>query len=136
LLLEENGIEATGPLNSFPDLGEPGAIANLLNIRREKESTSSTVLDMSSIKVSADGKALEFKLRTELPVQRPELLMEQFGASELVRVTIAKASLESSDGNILAVFASALEPEFSGADGVALRKAVDSFRVTDREFGF
>jgi hypothetical protein len=135
-LLEENGIEATGSLKSFPDLGEPSAIAYLLNVRREKESTSITVLDQSSVKVSADGKELEFKLRTELPVQRPELLMEQYGVSELVRVTIAKASLESSDGNILAVFASALEPDFLGPDGVALRKSVNSFQVADREFGF
>lgn len=58
--------------------------------------------------------------------------MESMGVSELYRVTLAKASLGSKDGNLMVVFASALEQDFMGSDGVGLREAVDSFRVVDR----
>lgn len=86
--------------------------------------------------MSADGKVLFFKLKTEIEVQKPELLLEQYGVSQLFRVTVAKASLEASDGNLLAAFASALETDFNGPDGSALQASVDSFKVTEREFGF
>ena len=138
-LLEENGIEATTDLNTFPDIGEPSVIAGLLYIRREKDPPASgknTVLDPQSVKVSLDGKELQFKLRTEIDVQKPELLMEQSGVDRLFRITLAKASLGSNDGNLLAVFASALESDFQSQDGEALQRCVDSFRVMDREFGF
>ena len=36
-LLEEAGIQATGDLTTFPKLGEPAAIANLINQRRERD---------------------------------------------------------------------------------------------------
>ena len=62
--------------------------------------------------------------------------MEQYGVSQLFRVTVAKASLESSDGNMLAAFASALETDFNGPDGASLQASVDSFKATEREFGF
>ena len=82
--------------------------------------------------LSDDGKELYFKLTTEIEVQKPELLMEQYGVSKLYRVTVAKASLNSNDGNIMAVFASALQQDFeNGVDGPALQASVDSFKVTD-----
>ena len=65
-------------------------------------------------------------------VQKPELLMEELGVSELFRTTVAKATLTSNDGNMMAVFASALDQDFAGADGVALQKAVDSFVATNQ----
>ena len=138
VLLEENGIEAVGNLSTFPDIGEPLAIANLMNSRREKDKpgVSNTIIDKDSVRVSGDGKVLTFKLKTEIEVQKPELLMEQYGVSKLFRVTVAKATLESSDGNILAAFASALETDFNGDDGVSLQASVDSFKATEREFGF
>lgn len=138
VLLEENGIDAEGNLSTFPDIGEPLAVANLINLRREKDKpgVSNTVIDKDSVKVSPNGKVLSFKLKTEIEVQKPELLMEQYGVSKLFRVTVAKASLESSDGNMLAVFASALETDFNGPDGEALQASVDSFKATEREFGF
>ena len=79
VLLEENGIEANGNLSTFPDMGEPLAIANLINLRREKDKpgVSNTVIDRESVKVSGNGKILDFKLKTEIEVQKPELLMEQ-----------------------------------------------------------
>ena len=94
VLLEENGIEAEGNLASFPDLGEPMAIANLINLRRERDrpGVSNTIIDRESVKLSADGKELYFKLKTEIEVQKPELLMEQYGVDKLFRVTVAKAS--------------------------------------------
>jgi hypothetical protein len=134
LLLEENGIEATGSLSTFPALGEPSAVANLINLRREREKPgmSSTQLVQGSISVSPDGKDLMFKLKTEIDVQKPELLMEQSGINQLFRITSAKASLRANDGNIMAVFASALEQDFNGPDGEALQEAVSSFQALDQ----
>lgn len=135
VLLEENGIEATGSLSTFPALGEPAAIAALINLRRERDKpgASNTVIDPTSVRVSSDGKELNFMLRTEIEVQKPDLLMEQYGVSRLFRITAAKASLESNDGNILAVFASALETDFNGSlDGATLQTCVDSFQATER----
>ena len=134
VLLEENGIEATGSLATFPDLGEPAAIASLINLRREKDKPGggqNTVLDTSSVTVSSDGQELTFRLKTEIEVQKPELLMETYGVDRLFRITVAKASLRSNDGNILAVFASALETDFQGADGPALEQTVQSFQALD-----
>jgi hypothetical protein len=58
--------------------------------------------------------------------------METYGVSQLFRITVAKASLASKDGNMMAVFASALEQDFNGPDGAALRDAVASFTVVDK----
>jgi hypothetical protein len=115
-------------------LGNPTAVATLLNLRRERDrpGQSTTVVVKDSVSVSPDGKELRFKLRNRIDVQKPDLLMEQNGISELFRDTSAKASLRSNDGNLMAVFASALETEFNGPDGIALEQAVDSFQVTDR----
>lgn len=103
-------------------------------MRRDREkggTTSNTLIIPGSLYVSPDGKELTFKLKTEIDVQKPELLMEQYGASQLFRITLAKASLRSNDGNIMAVFASALEKDFEGPDGDALLEAVRSFAVAD-----
>ena len=54
------------------------------------------------------------------------------GVSELFRTTVAKATLASNDGQMMAVFASALDQDYAGPDGPALRKAVDSFLATDQ----
>lgn len=138
LLLEENGIDSTGELATFPSLGEPAAIAKLINLRRDKDKAgmANTIILPDSLAVSADGKELRYMLKTEIDVQKPELLLEQYGVSQLFRVTTAKATLRSSDGNLMAVFASALENDFNGPDGAALQATVDSFQVTEREFGF
>ena len=101
VLLSENGISPTGDMTSFPALGQANAIASLIVARREKESINQGTRKIEDVSVSPDGKQLAFRLRTEIEVQKPELLMEQFGVSQLFRITVAKASLESSDGNIL-----------------------------------
>jgi len=85
-----------------------------------------------SVEMSADKKEIRFRMRTEIEVQKPELLMEQYGIRQLFRLTSAKASLNSNDGQIMSVFASALEQDFKGRDGEALEEAVNSFRVTDQ----
>ena len=131
-MLEENGIEATGDLSTFPALGEPAAIANLINLRREREKTSNTKILPDTVVLSPDKKEITFKLKTEIEVQKPELLMETYGVRQLFRLTTAKATLNSNDGNILAVFASALEQDFKGRDGEALEESTNSFRVVDR----
>ena len=67
-MLEENGIEATGDLSTFPSLGEPKAIASLLVLRREKETQNKGIKELSDVQVSPDGKEMTFRLRTEIDV--------------------------------------------------------------------
>lgn len=134
-LLEEEGYEATGDLTNFKSIGEPVAIATLLIRRREKDKPgdqNTAVLNKDSVSLSPDGQTLIFTMRQEINVQKPELLMEEIGVSELFRNTVAKATLTSNDGQMMAVFASALDQDFNGPDGVALQKAVDSFIATDQ----
>ena len=130
--MEENGIESTGDLTTFPGIGESLAVANLINLRREQEKTGNTGILPESVSLSDDKKELRFKMKTEIEVQKPELLMETYGVRQLFRLTSAKATLNSNDGNILVIFASALEQDFNGRDGEALEEAVSSFRVTDQ----
>jgi hypothetical protein len=127
-LLEDFGIEATGDLSTFPAIGKPTAVANLIILRREKDTQNPKAKVLDSVSVSPDGKELRFKLTTEIEVQKPELLLEQYGISQLFRITVAKATLDSNDGNVMAVFASALQTDFdNGVDGPALQEAIDSF---------
>ncbi len=137
-LLEENGIMvgegAGGGLTTFGDIGKPSAVANLLNQHRERSrpGQSMAVLVPDSWTLSPNGKELEFMVKAEIDVQKPDLLLEQYGISRLFRVTVAKASLESNDGNVTAVFCSALEQDYQGPDGEALRAAAKSFRALDQ----
>lgn len=132
VLLEENGIDASGDLSSFQSIGKPGAIANLINLHREKDKPGQSKTEITSASYSTDSKLLFFSLKSEIDVQKPELLMETYGVTQLFRITTAKASLNSNDGNILVVFASALEQDFKGPDGVALQQSVDSFIPVDQ----
>lgn len=133
VLLEENGIDASGDLSTFNAIGEPKAVASLLILRREKDSQFQGAKTLDDVKISDDGKELTFRLKTEIEVQKPELLLEQYGISQLFRITLAKATLASNDGNIMAVFASALEQDFNnGVDGPALEQTVKSFIATEQ----
>lgn len=134
-LLEEEGYAPTGDLSTFSSIGDPTAIATLLLRRREKDkpgAQNSAVLNRDSVSLSPDGRTLTFALRQEISVQKPELLLEEMGVSELFRTTVAKCTLASNDGQMMAVFASALDQDFAGPDGVALRKSIDSFMATDQ----
>lgn len=136
-MLEDEGIDGSGDLSTFSSIGDPVAIVNLLLRRREKDkpgTQNAAVLDRDSVSLSPDG-ALTFSFRQEINVQKPELLMEEMGVSELFRTTVGKATLASKDGQLMAVFASALDQDYSGPDGVALRKAVASFVATDQSGG-
>jgi hypothetical protein len=131
VLLEDNGIEATGNLDTFPGIGNPKAVANLIILRREKDAPNKGLRVLDSIEVTPDGKELTFRIKTEIDVQNPELLFEQEGISQLFRITVAKCSLNSDDGNLMAIFASALEQDFTnGVDGPALVDSVNSFQAT------
>ena len=134
-MLQEEGIKPTGDLSTFTSIGDPIAIANLITLRRDrdKQGQSKAILIPDSVSTSSDGKTLTFKLSTQIDVQKPELLMEQMGVSELVRITLAKATLTSNDGQMMAVFASALKQDFDGtSDGDALRESVESFVSLDQ----
>ncbi len=129
VLLEEEGIDASGDLSTFPNIGNGVAIANLIAVRRDrdKQTQARTIVIPNSVSVSEDGKTLYFSLAQSIEVQKPELLMEQMGVSELNRLTVAKATLNSNDGQLMAVFASALEQDFKAEDGPALQESVDTF---------
>ena len=133
-LLEDEGIDATGDLSTFEKLGKPLFVAKLLTLRREKDKTGQTKTEIipESVRVSDDSKSLYFELRTEVEVQKPELLMEQMGVSELVRVTLAKAELRSNNEQMMVVYASALDLDFNKEDGPALREVIDSFVAVDQ----
>ncbi|KAL7547379.1 hypothetical protein ACHAWF_010690 [Thalassiosira exigua] len=134
-LLEDEGYEATGDLSKFSSIGDSVAIATLLLRRREKDKPGTqnvAVLNRDSVVLSPDGTTLTFSSRQEINVQKPELLMEEEGISELFRTTVAKATLGSNDNQLMAVYASALDQDFQGPDGIALKKSVDSFLATDQ----
>ena len=133
LLLEEYGIDATGDLDHFSSLGNAKSIANLINLRRDRDKPNGAakITDIESASYSQNDKILTFTMKQEIDVQKPELLMETYGVDRLFRITTAKASLEATDGNMMAVFASALESDFNGPDGAALKQVVDSFVVTN-----
>ncbi|CAM9867815.1 unnamed protein product [Heterosigma akashiwo] len=136
VLLSEQGISTKGDLSNFKTILPPATMATLMYLRREKDrqgGNTVTELIKDSVSVSEDGKELRFMLRTEIQVQKPDLLKEQTGYSEVVRITLAKALLKSNDGNIMAVYASALQQDMDDtADGLALKDAVESFSVTDQ----
>mmetsp|Transcript_5898 Transcript_5898/g.11531 ORF Transcript_5898/g.11531 Transcript_5898/m.11531 type:complete len:303 (+) Transcript_5898:101-1009(+) len=137
-LLEDEGIDASGDLSTFSAIGEPVAVANLLLRRREKDKPGTqniAVLVGDSVDLSPDGRTLTFSLKQQINVEKPELLMETMGVSELYRTTVAKATLTSNDGQLLVVFASALDQDFAGPDGVALNKSVNSFTAIDQSAG-
>lgn len=134
VLLEDEGIDASGDLSTFDKLGKPLFIAQLLNIRREKEKggqSKSTVVE-KSVRLSEDNKSLYFELRTEIDVQKPELLMEQMGVSELTRITLGRAELRSNNDQMMVCYASALDVDYNGADGLALKEVIDSFIAVDQ----
>lgn len=134
-LLEEEGYTPSGDLSKFSLIGDPTAIATLLLRRREKDkpgTQNAAVLNRDSVVLSPDGTTLSFSLKQQISVEKPELLMEQEGISELFRTTVAKATLASNDGQIMAVYASALDQDYAGPDGAALRKSVESFLATNQ----
>lgn len=132
-LLADEGITPVGDLSTFPNIGDATAVANLIAVRRDKDKPGQarTLVVPDSVSVSDDGKSLFFSLATDIDVQKPELLLEQTGVSELKRITLAKATLTSGDGQMMAVFASALQQDYNGPDGVALKESIDSFVATD-----
>ena len=136
VLLEEAGVSpdaiVSADLSTIQKLGSAETIAELLALRRDKDKPGSgnrSIVQKDSVKISEDGKTLQFALRANIEVQKPDELFKQMGVYGLYRDSLCKATLESEDGNMLAVFASALEQDFEGPDGVALRQSVDSFRA-------
>eukprot|EP00555_Chaetoceros_dichaeta_P015087 CAMPEP_0198258978 /NCGR_PEP_ID=MMETSP1447-20131203/8277_1 /TAXON_ID=420782 /ORGANISM="Chaetoceros dichaeta, Strain CCMP1751" /LENGTH=232 /DNA_ID=CAMNT_0043946247 /DNA_START=375 /DNA_END=1073 /DNA_ORIENTATION=- len=134
-LLQTAGVSASGNLSTFTSIGKPTAIASLIALRRDRDrpGQSKTILLPDSVSLSPDEKTLYFELSTEVDVQKPELLLEQTGVGEIVRMTLAKATLTSGDGQMMAVFASALKQDLAGSDGVALRECVDSFVAVEQK---
>lgn len=135
-LSSASGIfDPNGDLSTFPAIGDPTTIAGMILRRREKDKPGNmgkAELNRESVALNSNGTELTFSSRQKIDVQKPELLLEQEGISELYRTSVAKASLTSNDGQMLAVFASALDQDFAGPDGVALQKAAQSFLAIDQ----
>ena len=139
VLLEDNGISTKegDDLTSFPKLAKNGkTVADWIVSRREKENPQQSMIgkrSLDNVQLSDDGKELTFSMRAEIDVQKPELLMEELGISQLFRITVAKASLRSNDGNLFVIFASALEQDYTnGVDGPALEEVARSFQALDQ----
>ena len=127
-LLDEASISSKGDLSTFETIGiSAGNFADLLNERREKErnSKAKAVVIEGTASFPAPGE-LRFRLRSDINVQKPDLLLEQQGVRELVRYTDAKALLVR--GEMFVVYASALA-QYDNVDGALLRQAVDSFEA-------
>jgi len=141
-LLQLAGVKPSGDLTTFPSLGDSTAIATLIALRRDKDKPGQSKANLvpGSVTLSPDGRSLYFQLSTEVDVQKPDLLMEQTGVGEIVRITMAKATLGSGDGQMMAVFASGLKQDLqsNGAlsgDGIALKESVESFRAVEQVGG-
>lgn len=133
--MEENGIAATGNLSTVAGLGTPAAVAKLIAAHRDvaaaaaSPSGSTTYqVDPESIRVSPDEREISFVLSTRIDVQKPELLLEQMGVSELYRFTAVRALILPPDDDpfMMAIFGSALQQDWLGPDGTAIRTAVQS----------
>ena len=129
-LLDEAGIASGGDLTTFGGIGIGAEkLAELLNLRRERERNNSKartlVVKGSPVLEESEG-TLKFQLRSDIDVQKPELLLEQEGVSELVRFTDAKAVLKR--GEMYVIYAGALQ-QYQKSEGEALREAVSSFVV-------
>ncbi len=136
-LLDEAGIDSSGDLSTFKKIGiDAGKVANLLNERRERErgqgqGRAKTLVVTDPAPVFASDSTLSFSLRTDIDVQKPDLLMEQEGVSELVRLTFAKA-IVAKDGSLFIIYAGGLKQYMTGAsddEGRRLQEAVDTFRL-------
>lgn len=134
-LLEEAGIDSSGDLTSFSSIGiDAGKMAELLNVRREKEKGNAkartfVVSQTPAFSDSGGPVSLTFQLRTDIDVQKPELLMEQEGVSELVRFTDAKATVNSK-GDMLIIYAGALNQYYQKEEGAMLRESVRTFQIS------
>lgn len=135
-LEEEGGIriadKAIADLSTFSSIGKAETIAKYIILRRNREqqqTNTNVVAKPENIKQSNDGKTLSFEYSTKINVQKPELLMEQIGVDELYRITLVRIDLHSNDGFMNVCYASALQTEFYGDDGILLRDSIDSFEV-------
>ncbi|GMH55795.1 hypothetical protein TL16_g01994 [Triparma laevis f. inornata] len=131
-LLDEAGIASGGDLTSFGGLGIGAEkLAELLNLRREKERNNSKartlVMKEGGNAPMLENETLRFQLRSDIDVQKPELLLEQEGVSELVRFTDAKALIKK--GEMYVIYGGALRQFYEKEEGEALKDAVASFTV-------
>jgi len=131
-LLDEAGIASGGDLTSFRGLGIGAEkLAELLNLRREKERNNSKartlVMKEGGNTPMLENETLRFQLRSDIDVQKPELLLEQEGVSELVRFTDAKALIKK--GEMYVIYGGALRQFYEKEEGEALKDAVASFTV-------
>lgn len=125
--ISDAGISDAGDLSTFSGIKKPAnKIAELRNARREKERggqgrSRTNVLAGSDF---PDDKTVRFSLRTEVEVQKPDLLLEQMGSAELIRFTLAKGVIK--DDQLYVFYGSALKKWWDEGDEAALQKALDS----------
>ena len=121
---------------TISDLGTAQALVQLLVQRRDRDRTQQlpmTRIVQDSVRSSEDNQSITFQLMTDIPVQKPELLMEQYGVNQLIRLTLGKASVARTDGSMMVVYASGLQQDLVQPDGTwtedgrALQQSVESF---------
>lgn len=162
LLQQQAGISPDDSLSSsltsnkpmtFSNIGTALAIVQLLVLRRDRDRMQQqqqqgilfplTRIAPDSIQTSTDDQSITFQLMTDIPVQKPELLMEQYGVNQLIRLTLGKVSIAREDGTMMVIYASGLQQDLIGRaagdgtiiksnmkwteDGRALLESVDSF---------
>lgn len=133
-----NNNAKSSPFTVLSNIASPQVLVQLLIQRREKDNKQqglSTRVIPNSIQVSPDDLSMTFQLATEIPVQKPELLMEQYGVNQLIRVTLGKVSISRGDGTLMVIYASGLQQDLKlmngdgtwKEDGLALWESVQSF---------
>ncbi|CAM9837493.1 unnamed protein product [Discosporangium mesarthrocarpum] len=131
-LLSDAGIPPLGDLTTWKGVGSAERVAELLKARRDQDAAGVTAQESEVIRGTASikGDTLEFLLKSPIKVQRPDLLMEQRGVSELYRNTYARAIMRG-DGTFFIVWAGALNTDWEGEDGAKdlLHGVVDSFQL-------
>jgi len=82
----------------------PAALANALVNRRDAETSQAqgmtsmtTRVVKNSVEVSGDGKTLRFMTITDVPVMRPDLLEEQTGRREIVRLSLFRGEIRAGE---------------------------------------
>lgn len=113
-LLADVGVVPTGDLGSWPAIGKPQKVAELLASFRDNDSKQNNGLPSKVARgsVAQEEDDLTFSIITPIAVQRPDKLMEQEGLTELRRITTVRAVLLPDSKQVMVVWASALEQDW------------------------
>ncbi|CAM9148557.1 unnamed protein product [Choristocarpus tenellus] len=131
-LLSEAGLPAFGDFATWESLGTAQKAADLLKFRRDQDAAGNLKKESEVIPstVSLKGDTLEFMMRSQIPVQRPDLLLQDQGVSELFRNTYVKAIMRG-DGTFAVIWSGALSTDWNNEGGAKdkMKAVADSFQL-------